>query len=106
MLGATGNTPWAFTHYADYQYLWFLADSADVTKAVTTDPVPALVDLMEPYPNAYLIFSPTDAAQIEMTGILPPGKYRAIEHDVLSSPQFQTVLSQGGVVVVTLRVNQ
>ena len=103
MIGATGNTPWAFTHYADYQYLWFLGDTADVAKAVTTDPVPALVNLMEPYPHAYLIFSPTDAAQIEMTGILPPGQYRAIERDVLSSPEFETVLSQGGVLVLTLR---
>jgi hypothetical protein len=58
---------------------------------------------MEPYPHAYLIFSPTDAAQIEMTGILPPGQYRAIERDVLSSPEFETVLSQGGVLVLTLR---
>ena len=103
MIGATGNTPWAFTHYADYQYLWYLSDTAAVTEAVTTHPVSALVDLMEPYPHAFLIFSPTDAAQIEMTGALAPGQYQAIERDVRSSPQFETVLSQGGVLVVTLR---
>ena len=103
MIGATGNTPWAFTHYADYDYLWYLSDTPSVAKAVTTHPVSALVGLMEPYPHAYLIFSATDAAQIEMTGALPPGQYQAIERDVRSSRQFETVLSQGGVLVVTLR---
>ena len=103
MIGATGNTPWAFTHYSDYQYLWFLSDTAAVAKAVTTDPVPALVHLMEPYPHAYLIFSPTESAQVEMTGILPPGRYQGLERDVLASPEFKTVLSQGGVLVLTLR---
>ncbi len=104
MIGATGNTPWAFTHYADYQYLWYLGDTASVANAVTTHPVSALVNLMESYPHAYLIFSSTDAAQIEMTGALAPGKYQAIEQDVRSSPQFETVLSQGGVLVMTLGV--
>jgi GT2 family glycosyltransferase len=103
MIGATGNAPWAFTHYSDYQYLWFLSDTAAVAKAVTTDPVPALMHLMEPYPHAYLIFSPTESAQVEMTGILPPGRYRGLERDVLASPEFKTVLSQGGVLVLTLR---
>ena len=103
MIGATGNTPWAFTHYADYQYLWYLGDTPAVAKAVAADPVPELAHLMQAYPHAYLIFSPTDAAEIEMTGMLPPGRYRAIEHDVVSSPAFEPVLSQGGVLVETLR---
>ncbi len=103
MIGATGNTPWAFTHYADYQYLWYLGDTPAVAEAVAADPVPELFHLMQPYPHAYLIFSPTDAAQIEMTGMLPPGRYRAIERDALSSPEFEPVLSQGGVLVLTLR---
>ena len=58
MLGATGNTPWAFTHYADYQYLWYLGDTASVANAVTTHPVSALVQLMEQSSRAYLDLQP------------------------------------------------
>ena len=102
MIGATGNTPWAFTHYADYDYLWYLSDTPSVAKAVTTHPVSALVDLMAPYPHAYHLQRHRCGPDRDDRGTGPwpvPG-HRATS---APSPEFETVLSQGGVLVVTLR---
>jgi hypothetical protein len=104
MIAATDNTPWAFAHYADYQYFWYLSGSPQTIKKIIRDPADKLDSLMSEYPHAYLIFSPTDAAAVKMQGLLKPGEYHAIERAARSSPKFRTVISEGGVVVLTRSV--
>ena len=102
MLMATANSPWGFAHYENYQYSGFLLGSKKSVNAILADPASALAQQMNGYTQAYLIFTPTEAAQIEMTGLLPPGSYQAIERAVLASPLFKKVIVRGDVIVLTL----
>lgn len=102
LLGPSSNLPWAFDHYGAYQYLWYAEYPPGLAKRVTRDPVSTLVEKMRPFRHAYLIFSKSQAAQIEMTGIMSPSSEARIRAAVLSSTDFRVVTSNNDITILTL----
>jgi hypothetical protein len=102
VVSAAGNLPWPLRNYNGYENYLFTTDKAAVVRKIERDPVTTLArDLGGPRPS-YLVFATSDAAQVEMSGAMPPGDYARIEHAVLSSPLFHVVVNSAGVTIVTL----
>jgi GT2 family glycosyltransferase len=102
LMGATSNLPWGFEHYNTYTYNWYTADDPAVVRRIVNSPVATIAQTMGHYRHAYLIFSSTDAAEVEMTGLLPRADLSRIERDVMASGRFVVVMRTPHITVVSL----
>lgn len=102
LLGATSNLPWAFEHYNAYTYDWYTADSPADIRRIIAHPVESFTQEMGRYPHAYLIFSSTDAAEVEMTGLLPKGSLLRLEREVQASGRFVIIMRASHITVLAL----
>jgi hypothetical protein len=102
LLGATSNLPWAFEHYNAYTYDWYTAEDPHDVRRIVANPVSSFTKEMGRYHHAYLIFSSTDAAEVEMTGLLPRGTLLRLEQEVLASGRFRIDMRTAHITVLTL----
>jgi hypothetical protein len=102
LLGATSNLPWAFEHYNAYTYDWYTADDPATIRRIIANPVTNFAREMARYKHAYLIFSSTDAAEVEMTGLMPRGALPHLEQEVLASGQFRVAMRTSHITILTL----
>jgi GT2 family glycosyltransferase len=104
LVSATSNWPYSFQHFEDYQYDWFALDSASLRRQVMSDPVSELATIMSParHNRAYVIFTPSQSAEVAGLGLLPPGEVDRIEATLLASPRFRVVYRNPNAVVLTL----
>ncbi|MDQ1360247.1 MAG: hypothetical protein QOJ44_624, partial [Acidimicrobiaceae bacterium] len=73
-----------------------------VVRRIVTSPVDTIAQTMSRYRHAYLIFSSTDAAEVEMTGLLPRADLSRVERDVMASGRFVVVMRTPHITVVSL----
>ena len=90
-IGLTTAYPWAFRYYERYAYVWAAALPNAERRALVSDPVRETLRLIGPAPRGYVVFSRTQAAEVEMTGILPRGAAGRIESAIARSPRFNEV---------------
>lgn len=102
LLGATSNLPWAFEHYNAYSYDWYTADDPAAIRRIIANPVTNFAQEMGRYQHAYLIFSSTDAAEVEMTGLMPRGALPHLEQEVLASGRFRVAMWTSHITILTL----
>jgi hypothetical protein len=102
LMGATSNLPWAFTHYDTYTYEWYTTEDAAYVRRIIASPVDTFAQKMGHFPHAYLIFSSTDAAEVEMTGLMPRDSLVRLEREVMASKRFVIVMQTPHIAVLTL----
>jgi hypothetical protein len=102
LIDGSWDWPLQYKHYEFYQYESLAALPLAERRALIKDPVGSLVDLMRPYPEAYLTITRSQKAHIDMTGLLPAGTLDDIEHVLLGSPRFDVVYRNADATVFTL----
>ena len=100
-LGGSDNLPWKARAYATFQWKT-LVDLEEWTPDPRTKRIPAqkVVEaarlLMRHYPDgAYLIFTRSQTAEVDLTGASPRGSLQRVEAAVKRSPWFRTVFQNG-----------
>jgi hypothetical protein len=96
-LGGSDNLPWKARAYATFQ--WKTLTDLEEWKATQNSAripareiVNAARDLMRHYPDgAYLIFTRSQAAEVDLTGASPRGSLQRVEAAVARSPWFRPV---------------
>lgn len=96
-LGGSDNLPWKARAYATFQ--WKTLTDLEEWKATqhsaripAGEIVKAARDLMRHYPDgAYLIFTRSQAAEVDLTGGSPRGSLQRVEAAIGRSPWFRTV---------------
>jgi GT2 family glycosyltransferase len=93
IIGPTGDLPWGEKNAELYRHYWFALDAPRGREQVLANPVQALCDdLTDPrHPAAFLVFTRAQAAEVDTTGLLPPGAIARIEAAVVSSGRFRVV---------------
>ena len=96
VIGATSNLPWAFRNYERYDYEWFALDPPAKRRDIEANPGDALARLATESDarEAYVILTDSQAAEIDMTGIMRPGTIRRIERQLDQSARFVAVFRQ------------
>jgi hypothetical protein len=104
VVGATSNFPWAFVHYNWYSYT-FLGEQAPLATEVMRSPVATIARVMKPghSPASYLVLTRSEAADVRLSGIWPPGTYSRIVHDLMASGRFRVVYSNADASILQLK---
>lgn len=100
-LGGSDNLPWKARAYATFQ--WKTLTDLEEWKATqhsaripAREIVKAARDLMRHYPDgAYLIFTRSQAAEVDLTGASPRGSLQRVEAAIERSPWFRPVFQNG-----------
>ena len=94
LLSATYDYPWAWRNYERYEYFALEDESASVRRRAATLPAETLEALMheDRRPGAYVVLTRTQAARIDMTGIMRRGTLRRMERALTRDPAFIEVL--------------
>lgn len=107
-LGGSDNLPWKAREYDTFQWktmtdLEEWKRSALSGTIATGAVVKASRELMRHYPDgAYLIFTRSQAAEIDLTGASPRGSLQRVEVAVARSPMFRRVYSNGNASIYVL----
>jgi GT2 family glycosyltransferase len=104
--GFVGNDPWALENYDKFTYYWYTQVSPQALNSLVTTPIKTLIHDMSPYPNAYVVLTSSDLAEIEMTGLMPQGAPQRIANDLLESKRFQVIESNSSTLIFKLRSTQ
>lgn len=104
LIAATSNFPWAFVNYEFYDYHRFALQTPTDRQAVLNDPVGTFEKIMDPrqHHHAYLLLTRSQIADIEMSGIMPPGSIARIEQTLRHSPTFTVIYRNPDAEVITL----
>jgi hypothetical protein len=105
ILAATSNLPFAFTHYEAYDFEWFGLQDVGTRRAILEDPVGHLGSIRAPanHRTAYLLLTRSQAAEIDATGLMPPGSLTQVEHALLRSGRFGVAYQSEDAVIITLQ---
>lgn len=101
--GVTANFPWAFKNYEDYRYHWFEYDGVTGKKTLLADPAGVIAREAQQQSGgrAYVVLGRSQDADVEMTGVMPPGTLDRIRRSLASSPQFTETFRNSDVVIFT-----
>lgn len=100
--GLVPNLPWAFHNYERFQYDWMTEETPNQQRRLLAHPARYLASHFSQsgYRDAYLVFTKSQAADIEMTGLLPAHAPQRIERSVLRSPQFDVAFQNRDAVIL------
>ncbi|GAB2515583.1 glycosyltransferase [Nocardia heshunensis] len=103
IVGATSDFPWAFQNFEFYDYLWFALLEPKDRQVVLDDPVAAFTDYLSParHHHAYAILTRSQAADIDMSGVLPRGELTKITDALTASPRFLVIYRNADAMVIT-----
>ncbi|MEM3486614.1 MAG: hypothetical protein QXI12_13460, partial [Candidatus Methanomethyliaceae archaeon] len=88
LMDASWNWPLHYKNYEFYDYFSLVTMSKNERLELLRDPVGVIRGLMEERPNTYLVFTRSQKAYIDMTGVMPAGSLDAIERALMASDQF------------------
>jgi len=86
IVGETGDFPWGFTNFEIYDYERIATLTPEKRRAIVTDPVGRLHDLMATHHHAYLVITRSQTFDTEMEGAFP----RVVEHGSCASSVCRT----------------
>jgi hypothetical protein len=94
LIEGSRNYPSQFTLYEQYVYVPISREPATTHDRIAADPVGVMEDWMcnPDYPEAYLIITRSQKAEIDATGVMPAGSLDALEDALLRSPLFEAVV--------------
>jgi hypothetical protein len=104
LVTATSDFPWAFVNYEFYDYQRFALEGLKERQAVLDDPVGTVEKIMDlqRHHHTYLLLTRSQAAENDMTGMMPPGSVARIEQTLTHSPEFTVIYRNPDAVVITL----
>jgi hypothetical protein len=90
IVSATYDYPWAWRNYERYEYFALEDDTAAVRRRAARSPVATLEALMheDRRPGAYLVLTRSQAARVDMTGVMRRGTLRRVERALARDPAF------------------
>ena len=98
------NFPWSYKNYEYYTYTSLIDLTKPEIAELRQDPVGMMTDLMQngTYAAAYLIFTRSQQANIEMLGLLPPGTVAKVEAGLQQSSKFKEIYAGPDAQIFTL----
>lgn len=102
LVDGSWNWPLQYKNYELYQYMSLASLTRDQRLDLIADPAGTLADIMSPYPAAYFSVTRSQEANVDATGLMPPGTLEKIKQALLQSPEFQVVYQNSDAVVFTL----
>jgi hypothetical protein len=96
IISITTNYPFAYRDYERYRYLLLGFEPARSRTELLADPAAKLADLMaDPkFPTTYLVLTQSQAAEADMTGVVPAGSVARIEDALRASHRFRASFSR------------
>jgi len=100
LVDGTGNWPRQYKYYELYDYFTIAEQDPEDRKRILADPVGQLTALMSEYPSAYYVVSRSQAAFVNMTGVMPAGSLGQITIDLMRSGQFRVAYNNADIIVL------
>jgi hypothetical protein len=93
LLSGTYDYPWAFKHYELYHYDALSLEPSAVRRRLIARPVPTLERIAAAAGGrrVYLVLTRSQAAEVDMTGVMPRGSLAEVRRAVERSSRFRTV---------------
>jgi len=97
----TWDWPLQYRHYEIYEYFSLVKLPKEAKERLEADPVGVISGLMQSrrYPQAYLIITRSQKAEVEMTGVMPAGSLDLIETMLRRSSLFQVIFENKDAVI-------
>jgi hypothetical protein len=104
LVEGTQTFPTEFKHQENFTYVAIADEPAPSMNSVLRDPVNTLYSWMSntQYAQAYLIFTRSQAAESDSTGLMPRGSLARIQAKLLSSDRFDVLYRDHDAIVLTV----
>jgi hypothetical protein len=98
------NYPSQFINYEQFVYVPISREPTATHARIAADPVGVMEEWLsnDAYPEAYLIITRSQKAEIDGTGVMPPGLLTRVETALMSSPLFHPMIHTPNVSVFQL----
>jgi hypothetical protein len=95
------NYPSQFIEYEQFVYVPISREPDSTHVRIAADPVGVMEDWLEneEYPESYLIITRSQKAEIDGTGVMPPGLLDDLESALLASPLFHAIIHTPNVTI-------
>ncbi len=105
LIEGSANYPSQFVNYERFVYVPISREPVETHARILADPVGVMEYWMSndvDYADSYLIITRSQKAEVDATGVMPPGSLDEIENALLASPLFEVVIHNDNATVFRL----